>query len=121
VILSSHGAEGLAGLRSVEGERWSEDYQAFYLESVANQLIGLPFVSGEVIWHFMDFRVDRWNPGQGLYASTHSFKVRPGEYNHKGIVDRHRQPKSAFYKVRDLYARWKRLYPARPPRRGGAR
>lgn len=118
ILLSSHGAEGLAGLRTVEGERWTEDYQALYLESVANQIIDLPYVSGEMIWHFMDFRIDRWNPGQGLFSGQHSFKVRPGEYNNKGIVDRNRQPKLAFYKVRDIYARWKKLYAARPPRSG---
>jgi hypothetical protein len=98
-------------------EKWTEDFQNFYIESVANQMLERPYVSGEILWHFMDFRVDLWNAGEGLYMITRSFATRPGEYNNKGIVDRNRHPKSSYFKLREIYAKWKKLYPAKPKRR----
>lgn len=92
ILIGEFGADALPGFRSVEQARWSEDYQAALLERLITEYAQRPFIAGLFIWHLYDFRTP---PGRALR--------RPGELNHKGILDENRRPKLAFEVVRRLY------------------
>jgi beta-galactosidase len=65
------------------------EYQDQYHETILNQLQERPFIAGSAAWIMYDFPSETRND------------TRPW-VNEKGLVDRHRRPKEAFY----LYKAW---------------
>lgn len=112
IVLSSHGAGAIYGNRTLKNIRWSENYQARLLWQIGEILLTRDYTSGEIIFSFMDFRVTCWENlelrFQGRTFETSNYLLRPGEYNHKGLVDRYRRPKMSYYVVKDLYKRWQK-------------
>ncbi|HMF31767.1 MAG TPA: glycoside hydrolase family 2 TIM barrel-domain containing protein [Candidatus Lokiarchaeia archaeon] len=96
IILSEFGAEGLAGYRSWDGAKWSEDYQAELLHFYIQKCKELGFIAGTWTWLFIDFRVDLPQRPDG----------RPRSYNNKGILNEFRLPKLAYDAVKKLYSEW---------------
>jgi beta-glucuronidase len=92
LIVTETGGAGLYGDRSLEKRMWSEGFQADLLARHAKELLGHPRVAGLFIWQFADIRtiVEYW-------------RNRPGLFNNKGLLDRFRRPKDAWWKVRDIY------------------
>jgi beta-glucuronidase len=87
IIVSEIGAEAILGTRDRAVERWSEEHQAQLLDDVIQHLfVDRDRVCGLAIWVFADFRTPQHMP---------RVLIRPGAYNHKGIVDAYRRPKLA--------------------------
>ena len=111
IVLTSHGAGAIYGNRRLEETYWSENYQAKYLKEIGEMLLKRDYISGEIIWHFMDFPVSHWE--QLGFTKMLNYLMRPVEFNHKGLVDYYRRPKMSYYVVRDLYKRWQEKEEAR--------
>ena len=88
--VSEYGCEGLDyhSSRPTQGD-YTEEYQAYYHESVAPELFKRNFIWGTYVWNMFDFGADARSEGGA-----------PGK-NHKGLVtfDR-RYKKDAFYLYR---------------------
>jgi beta-glucuronidase len=97
LVISEFGAEAISGYKSFENAHWSETYQYDLLQTYIRIMMDKGNIAGSIIWHFQDFRV---SPHGG-------FLQRPREYNNKGIVDMHRNPKVSYFIVQRLYGKWK--------------
>lgn len=92
VIVSEFGVEALYGYNTMENQKWSENYQSHYLESVINILYSNKSVQGLLIWQYADIR------------SSDSLAIqRPRGFNNKGLVNEYRLPKEAFYTVKQCF------------------
>ncbi len=96
-IISEFGCGAIAGFKSFEFARWSENYQYVFLQTYINAIIKRDFIGGAFISTFQDFRC---SPRSGFFE-------HPKEYNNTGVVDMHRNPKIAYYMVQELYKIWK--------------
>ena len=90
IVVSEFGAGAIEGERTREGAKWSETYQADFLETVIPILRADDAVAGFAIWQFCDTRTSRDPMG------------RPKSKNNKGIVGEYRRPKMAYETVRRL-------------------
>ena len=90
VLLTEFGADTIEGLHTLPSEAFSEEYQTEFLQETCKVLDSLPFIAGEHVWNFADFKTK-----QGV------IRVRG---NRKGIFTRERQPKMAAHWLR---RRWK--------------
>jgi len=96
VIMSEFGAGALAGFHShFDSVRWSEEYQAELLAYCLELFHRTDYMRGFYLWQFCNIRT---SPLLDLN------RVRC--FNNKGILDEHRNPKAAFFKVRELYRRF---------------
>jgi len=80
----------VAGCHAQPPEMFSEEYQAEMLAGYIKVLRSKPFVVGEHVWNMCDFRT-----GQSVR--------RVGGMNLKGVFTRHRQPKLAAHRLRELW------------------
>jgi len=94
IVVTETGAAGLYGDRSLEDRKWSEGFQERLLEQHLTYLLQNPDVSGVFIWQFADVRTIR-----------EYWVNRPGTFNNKGLLDRFRRPKDAYWTVREIYQR----------------
>lgn len=95
LVISEFGAGAVYGHRSFDTVRWSEDYQAELLSHCITLFRDDPRIAGCYIWQFTDIRTCR---DMGL--------TRARQYNNKGILNEHRNPKAAYFTVRDIYTDW---------------
>ena len=89
IIMCEYGADAVAGLHSMDGIPWSEEFQAKFLEEYHKVFDRLDFVQGEHPWAFADF-----STGPVVFRA---------DGNKKGIFTRDRRPKLAAGVLRD---RW---------------
>ena len=89
ILMSEFGTDTLEGLHSLPSETFSEEYQTEFLQTYCNAFDEMPFVIGEHVWNFADFKTK-----QGV------IRVRG---NRKGVFSRDRQPKLAAYWLKE---RW---------------
>ncbi len=102
VLMTSGGWEGLYGSHSYRGNvKWSEESQADYLEKLTEMYIAKPYIIGQVVWTFNDFRVWPWVTDGNAYWPN-----RPMEMNYKGAVDCFRRPKLAYYRLQETFKKW---------------
>ncbi|MCL4516585.1 MAG: beta galactosidase jelly roll domain-containing protein [Firmicutes bacterium] len=94
IIIGEFGAEGLAGYRSLEKARWSEDYQSDFINAALDEYLRRDFVYGTFLWNFCDFRTPR-----------HRALRRAREFNNKGMLDSARNPKLAYLVIKERYGR----------------
>ena len=92
IIITEYGADTIAGMHSVNGDPWSEEYQRDYLEMNHRVFDDYEQVVGEHVWNFADFR-----------TSNAIFRVGG---NKKGIFTQDRKPKAAAHLLRE---RWTNL------------
>ena len=93
VFFSEFGAGAIAGFHDPFFKaRWSEEYQAEALGEQLSDLEKIPRISGTYIWQFADVKV----------AQEWAMK-RPKSENNKGVVDRYRRPKLAYFTVKEHY------------------
>ena len=90
--MSLSSAPGSLWENTFEEQKWSENFQAKYLEYTLKLFLNDPEVVGTYIWQYCDIRTAR-----ELELS------RPRSFNNKGIVDEYRKPKQAYWTVRKLY------------------
>ena len=86
ILLTEFGADTLEGAHATYVQMFTEEYQTELLEVYFETIASLPFLVGEHIWNFADFRT----------AQNHRRVV----LNKKGIFTRQREPKSAAFAVR---------------------
>ncbi len=97
VIISEYGAGALAGFHShFDTVRWSEEYQRDLLEYTLELFHKTDYIKGTYIWQFCNIRTS---------PSTDLNRVR--YFNNKGILDEYRNPKSAYFKVKELYHKYR--------------
>ena len=96
VIISEFGAAALAGYHShFDTVRWSEEYQRDLLDYTLNLFHNTDYMRGTYIWQFTNIR-----------TSPEMNMNRVRYFNNKGILDEYRNPKAAFFKVKELYAKF---------------
>ena len=96
VIISEFGAAALAGFHShFDQVRWSEEYQRDLLDYTLNLFHNTDYMRGTYIWQFCNIR-----------TSPEMNMNRVRYFNNKGIVDEYRNPKAAYFKVKELYGRY---------------
>lgn len=91
IIIGEFGAGALVGNHCLARTHWSEEGQVDILLEAIHAYEANPRVSGYAIWMFAD-------------TATGELKVhnRPGGHNCKGIVDRYRNPKMAYYAIKEI-------------------
>ena len=96
VVMSEFGAAALADFHSLfDTVRWSEEYQRDLLEYTLELFHNTDYMRGTYIWQFTNIRTS---------PSTDLNRVR--YFNNKGILDEHRNPKAAYFKVKELYGKY---------------
>jgi len=93
IIVSEIGAEGLYGWHDPHLDFFTEEYQADYLRTACEAVLGNPRLSGIVLWHFSDART--YGGGRAM--------VRPRTFNNKGTFDEYRRPKLAAAAVAEVF------------------
>ena len=94
ILITEFGAGAIWGQHSMDAVKWSEEYQLQQVTSQIEAMRGNEHVAGCYIWQYCDIAV---HPKRAL--------GRPRSMNNKGLVDEYRRPKSAYFAVRDLFAR----------------
>ncbi len=94
ILITEFGAGAIWGQHSMAPVKWSEEYQVAQVTGQIETMRANEHVAGCYIWQYCDIRV---HPARALR--------RPRSMNNKGLVDEYRRPKSAYWAVRDLYAR----------------
>jgi len=80
------------------GRIWTESYQAALLEKCIKALVNSKSVEGFYIWQYCDTRTS---------MNRRISLGRPRTFNNKGLVDEHRNPKLAFFKIQKLFRKIK--------------
>jgi beta-galactosidase/beta-glucuronidase len=94
VILTEFGgAEAQAGWHNWGNVKWSEEYQARNVEDSGLHALEQDWISGGCVWQFCDTRS----------APERVLAGRLRGWNGKGIVDAHRNPKLAFYRLQQVF------------------
>jgi beta-glucuronidase len=88
--MTEFGADTIPGFHAQPPEMFSEEYQAEFLTRYIELFQTKPYIVGEHIWNFCDFKT-----GQAVH--------RMGGMNYKGVFTRDRRPKLAAQQVRELW------------------
>ncbi len=86
ILVSEFGADTIEGYHTLPSDAFSEEYQSEFLEENFRAFDKMPFIMGEHVWNFADFKTK-----QG------TIRVRG---NRKGVFTRERQPKAAAFTVK---------------------
>ena len=96
VVMSEFGAAALAGYHSHFDEvRWSEEYQRDLFEYTLELFHRTPNMRGTYIWQFCNIRT---SPDMDINRARY--------FNNKGILDEYRNPKAAYFKIKELYGKY---------------
>ena len=90
LIMTEFGTDTIPGFHAQPPEMFSEEYQAEFLTRYIELFQTKPYMVGEHIWNFCDFKT-----GQAVH--------RMAGMNHKGVFTRDRRPKLAAHQVRELW------------------
>ncbi len=93
VLLGEIGAGALYGWRDRFATPWSEEFQSEYMARVCRFVLQEDRLAGVALWQFADSRTCM----AGVVAD------RPRGYNNKGLLNEYRQPKLAYFTVRDFF------------------
>lgn len=92
VIISEFGVGAIYGTKTFEGLRWSENYQAEFYKHTLDIFLNDSDISGVYLWQFSDIRSNaKWS------------LLRARSFNNKGLVNEYRQPKLAYYAVKERF------------------
>ncbi|GEM_PF-380293 len=94
VLTEFGGAEAQAGWHNWGNVKWSEEYQARNVFDSGLYGLDQDWISGGCVWQFSDTRS----------APSRFLAGRLRGWNGKGVVDGHRSPKLAFYRLQGLYS-----------------
>lgn len=90
IVMTEYGADTIAGLHSVLGLPWSEEFQVELLDMYHRVFDRVESVVGEQVWNFADFQA--------------AVGVSRVDGNKKGVFTRDRKPKAA---AQTLRKRWR--------------
>lgn len=94
IIMSEFGAGAIYGESTFEGPKWTETCQREYLEYTLDLFMNDPDIIGTYIWQYCDIRTAR-----------EMEMGRPRSFNNKGLVNEYRNPKLAYWKVKEMYSK----------------
>jgi len=94
VVFSEFGAGAMPGFRGDATRRWTEDFQARFIDRTMEMAVGVPFVRGTMPWILKDFRSPRRYHGR--YQQY---------WNRKGLLNEAGRPKQAYAILRAWYNR----------------
>ncbi len=94
VIMSEFGGGAISGHHTFKNVAWTEEYQANLHTTALSVFRECPYIIGYCVWQFCDTASD-------MHISRINAK------NNKGIVDEHRNPKAAFFAVKEKYHQFK--------------
>ena len=97
IIASEFGSAAIYGYHTFDDIRWTEEYQARLFDYTIDLFLNKKGYAGTYIWQFANIRTCQQ---MGLN--------RARGYNNKGVVDEYRRPKTAYYTVKDAYAKYKK-------------
>jgi beta-glucuronidase len=97
IIMGEYGADTAAGLHSLLGSVWTEEYQVAHLDMHHRVFDRFPEFIGEHVWNFADFAT-----GPGVHRV---------DGNKKGVFTRERRPKAAAHALR---TRWSAMGNRKP-------
>ncbi|CAG8042415.1 unnamed protein product [Penicillium salamii] len=92
IIMTEYGADTIAGLHSVFGFPWSEEFQTQMLAMYHRVFDRVGSMAGEQVWAFADFQTN--------------LGIQRVDGNKKGVFTRDRKPKAAAHGLR---ARWTKM------------
>ncbi len=97
VIMSEFGSAALAGYHTPfdSGVKWSEEYQRDILEYCIELFHRTDYMRGTYLWQFTNIRT---SPSMDINRVRY--------FNNKGILDEYRNPKAAYFKVKELYHKY---------------
>ena len=96
VIMSEFGAAALAGYHTpFDTVKWSEEYQRDLFEYTIELFHNTPYMRGTFPWQFANIRT---SPSMDINRVRY--------FNNKGIVDEYRNPKNAYFKIKELYHKY---------------
>lgn len=90
IMLTEFGADTIEGFHSLQSEMFSEEFQRDFLKETCRVLDEVPYVVGEQVWNFADFK-------------TRDGVMR-ARGNRKGVFTKERQPKTAAFFLKDRWA-----------------
>jgi beta-glucuronidase len=90
MLMTEFGVDALPGMHAVADQMFTEEYQTRYLEAYIRLLRSKPFIVGEHVWNFADFRTPQ--------------NFRRVFLNLKGVFTRSRAPKMAAFELRKMWA-----------------
>lgn len=92
VVMSEFGVGAMFGTKTFEELRWSENYQVEFYKHTLDIFLNDEDISGVYLWQFADIRSNaKWS------------LLRSRSFNNKGLVNEYRQPKLAYYKVKEIF------------------
>lgn len=91
IIITEFGADTVEGIHSLYSIAFSEEYQCEYLTECCRVFDNMPYVVGEHVWNFADFKTK-----EGI------LRVRG---NRKGVFTKEREPKAAAFLLKK---RWEK-------------
>ncbi len=98
VVLTEFGGSGsMAGWHNWGNVKWSEEYQARNVWDSGLYGLQQEWLSGGCVWQLCDTRT----------TQSRMLGPRLRGWNVKGVVDSYRLPKLAFYKLQELFHRYK--------------
>ena len=86
IIVAEFGADTVEGVHSLQSYAFSEEYQRDYITECCRVFDELPFVVGEHVWNFADFR-----------TKEGTIRMRG---NRKGVFTKDREPKAAAFMLK---------------------
>lgn len=89
-VFTEFGADTLSSMHRLPGEMWSQEYQEEYYQMYFDVFSKYPFIKGELVWNFADFKTT-----EGI--------MRVGG-NAKGIFTRDREPKDIAYLLKKRWS-----------------
>ena len=96
MIMSEFGAAALAGFHShFDTVRWSEEFQSDLIGHCLELFHRTDYMRGFFIWQFCNIRT---SPSMDINRVRY--------FNNKGILDEYRNPKAAYFKVKELFHRF---------------
>lgn len=91
VMFTEFGSDTMPGFHSTSIQMFTEEYQSKFLEMYIDVIRSKSFLIGEHVWNFADFRTPQ--------------HFRRVVFNLKGIFTRERAPKSAAFKLKEIWGR----------------
>lgn len=92
VVMSEFGVGAVFGTKTFEELRWSENYQVEFYKHTLDIFLNDEDISGVLLWQFSDIRSNaKWS------------LLRARSFNNKGLVNEYRQPKLAYYAVKEIF------------------
>ena len=92
IVMSEFGVGAMYGTRGFDDLKWSENYQCEFYRKTLDLFLNDDDMSGVYLWQFCDIRSNAdWS------------LLRARSFNNKGLLNEHRQPKLAYYTVKEIF------------------